>query len=321
MEQKSLEIVYSSAKVSKRGLALLIDAFVTIFLALIIFVTSNSIVTKVPFYVEVASKREKIQDKSRLFSDDHILISEYVDSLTISNREKNEYMSSRISSFYEDKDFYIDTDPNVGYNSRRNKASNGSTTLFIEEDGEIKENPLCDPSVILSFYKDEVNNYCLKQFYQYPGYLETNKFFFLTGIIEALASLTVSYTIFYLVFPLTIFRKGKKSLGMYVFKIALVGKDGLSLRIGPYVGRFFFEYFVFIIFGFASFLISWAISFTMLLTSKRKQSLTDYVLNQYKVDVSKSDVYIDFYDYTHSKEASKLASLENKDFNIDNRKR
>ena len=76
MEQKSLEIVYSSAKVSKRGLALLIDAFVTIFLALIIFVTSISIVSNAQFYVEVASKLVKIQDKSGLFRDDHILISE-----------------------------------------------------------------------------------------------------------------------------------------------------------------------------------------------------------------------------------------------------
>lgn len=322
MERNNEEIVYSSAKPSKRGLALLIDGFFTLFLALVIFALSNTFITKAPFYLEVVNKKESIQDQSSLFSPGHVLISEYVDTLSLSSREKNEYISSKIDSFYGNRDFFVDgVDPTVGYIKRKGKASNGSTVLFVYEDGELKENPNVDPASLLEFYKNEVNEECLKLFYQYPGYLETNKFFFIFGVSEALVSLTISFSLFYLVLPLTAFRRGKKTLGMYLLKIALVGKDGLSLRSGPYVGRFFFDYFVFIILSFASFLITWAISIGMLLLSLKKQSLDDYLLNQYKVDVTNSDVYIDYYEYMHSKQTRKEASLENKDFNIDNTNR
>lgn len=317
---KKEEIEYRSAKVGKRVLALLVDAFLTVFTAVIFFATSNALISSTPFYLEEKTSRENLQKESGLYTDDFILISEYVDSSSLSTREKNEYLSKHINDFYSNSTFIVDADPYKEYDQRRLKALDGSTSLFIKNEDGIKENELANPSSILSFYKSEINDECLKYLFSNEVYINTNKFFFILSFVIGAISLTLSFLIYYLILPLTAFKKGKRTLGMFIFKIGLVGKNGLSLKALPYLGRVAFDYFVFIWLSFVSFLLPWGVSFTMLLFSKRSQSLDDYVLNQYKVDISRDDIYLDYGDYRSKKENRSKASIENNDFEIETKK-
>ncbi len=317
---KKEEIEYKPSRITKRALALLVDVFLTIFTALILFACFNGLASNTPFALEEKSKRDNLQIESSLYTSDFVLISDYVDSTSFSTREKNEYLSKHIEDFYSNPAFIVGIDPYKQYEERKLKALDGTTSLFIENEGKIKENELANPSSILSFYKNEIENECLKYLYSNEIYINSNKFFFILSFVVGAASLTLSFLVYYLILPLTAFKKGKRTIGMAIFKIGLVGKNGLSLKALPYLGRVVFDYFVFIWLSFVSFLIPWGISFTMLLFSKRCQSLDDYVLNQYKVDISRDDIYLDYGDYKSHKENRDKASIENKDFEIETKK-
>ena len=115
---KKEEIEYRSAKVGKRALALLVDAFLTVFTAVIFFATSNALISSTPFYLEEKTSRENLQKESGLYTDDFILISEYVDSSSLSTREKNEYLSKHINDFYSNSTFIVDADPYKEYDQK-----------------------------------------------------------------------------------------------------------------------------------------------------------------------------------------------------------
>ena len=106
-------------------------------------------------------------------------------------------------------------------------------------------------------------------------------------------------------------------MGRALFGIGMVGKDGLNVTPGRFVARAAFSYVVYLFLNIA-FLIPLFISAGILFISSRNQSLADYVFGTQMVDSTKDDIYVDISDYLERKNSGKKASIENKDFELDN---
>ena len=152
-----------------------------------------------------------------------------------------------------------------------------------------------------------------------PGYLSSSKEYrdnlrqsIINNVLIIFISLILSNIIFYYVVPM-IYRRGKQTFGMKIFKISLLSVDGMSCSSKRYSLRFLFYLIVIVVLSVFSFLLPVLISFTMMLLSKTGQSLVDYVTNTYKVDSQTNTVYLNYEEYMynqHSRDDKKIENLD-----------
>lgn len=317
--ENSKELVYSPASFGKRIAAFVLDALLLLFAALTLFTLLNMGVQEMPFSKSNYETRSNIQNESGLYVDG-TLISTYVneDAANLSSyREKKDFLSDRLEKFYTLDAFFSDTSKHDEYSERRLEYKYEGTNLFIENNGKIEETS-GNPQYFYDFYVSEVENYALPCLYSNDEYANTTVVYLLTMIVEFIIAMTLSAIIFLLVLPLTVFRRGRQTLGKKLFKISLLSVKAVNIKTSQYILRFIFIYFVYILLGFFSFLIPELLSLAMLAFSKRRQNLVDYVFNHYQVDSTNKEIYLDIADYYMHMQAKKKAKLENKDLELTN---
>lgn len=313
MENKKLE--YSVPKKHKRFLANLIDLFCIGFTTFLLFALSNMIVNEMPSYKAELQTRHKIQIDSGLYAEDGTDIVTYVNSDEVNfvtTEEKKNYLKDKIDEFYNNP-YFFNLDNNTAkkeYDERKLNASSEGVMLFVMDNNNIIENNV-NPELLYTFYQSEIQDYCLGYFLYNDAYLNTTKTITIVTFLQILIDLTISVIIFYLIFPLTFFRRGRLTFGRCVFKIGLIAKNALNVTWGKFVLRFIFVYFVYFIVSFVSLLIPIFVSFSMQFFSKRGQNLVDYVLNQYMVDITTEEIYLNYGDYVSRKDLKNNAKLEN----------
>lgn len=312
------ELVYTPAKRWKRITAFLLDAILFLFTAVTLFSIANMALQEAPFLKENNAKRLSIQNESGLYVEGN-LISSYVDmseSGLSTNREKKDFLKERIDTFYVSS--FSNADARKEYQTRQLEYQYNDDFLFEKnEKGLVEEKPL-NPEYFVSFYKEEVSNHCLSYLYTSSEYAQTTITSLITMIVEFAICLLLSSFLFYLVFPLWVFKRGHQTLGRKAFKISLLSVKAVNVKTGSYVGRYFFILFVYIFLGFFSFLLPEFVSLGMLLFSSRHQDLVDYVFNHYEVDSSNQEVYLDLADYHLHMQEREKATLENKDLDLTN---
>lgn len=271
---------------------------------------------------EMNSKRLQIQNESHLFIDGEN-INNYVDSEDLSGfttyRQKKDFLGEQISMFYTNTYFFPDDIELENYDKRRLDYKADEETIFVLNDNEVIEKE-ADPKLFYDFYKREITDNCFQLLYNNKDYASTTTFFLLAGIIEFSGCLFISFAIYEVLVPLTILKRGRQTIGKKVFKISLVSVKALNVTPGIFVLREVFCFFVYIVLGIFGFLLPEFVSLGMLLFSTRKQDLTDYVFNQYHVDSSNQDVYLNLGEYYARMGDKEKAKLENKDFDITNKK-
>ena len=94
----------------------------------------------------------------------------------------------------------------------------------------------------------------------------------------------------YLIPPL-FFRRGRKTLGKALYHIGLVDSKIFSPTVPRFLARFAILLFAEIILSLVTFGAPMIISFTMMLTTKKKQGFPDYLLGLTEVDTSKQKIY------------------------------
>ena len=321
---KKIEVVYTKAKLGKRMLAHVIDVGSLAILSVIFFVGFHYGFQASPLYISKERELEQVKEESGLYIKG-IEATTYMES----NSHKDEYPSyasmkddlgNRIYTFYQNPTYFSSTVRLDEYNQRRLAAKttvgDAQVNLFEVIDEQIKEKSGISDETFYNFYKGEFENYAMANLINNTTYLQITQFVFISEASIILIAITISFTGVYLILPLTAFKRGRQTLGMKLNKIGLITVRAVNESAGVYVGRFFFNYFVFIPLNFISFLIPSFVSLGMMFFSKTNSSITSYVFNDYMVDVDLKKIYMNEAEREYAEEELKKFKLENKDLNL-----
>lgn len=318
VENKVIEVVYFKAKLGRRIFALFIDISLFILTTFILFSITNTPITNSSWYKAKDNQLTEIRNESGLYVEG-IVLTTYVEqsgSLT-SFEQKKVFVSERIDTFYNNTTYIKDINSNKEqYNQRKLTAkTDKGVNLFILDGSTIVENNVSD-ELLYNFYKDEIDNFALAQLFNSNLYFNLVQFSFLTTLVQFISLIVLTYSIYFVVLPLTCFKRGRQTIGLKLSKIGLISVRADNVTPGKYIGRSIFNFFIFVVLNFFSFLIPSFVSLGMMFFSKRGDSLTNYVFNDYAVDVSNQSIYFNALEREEQTNRLKQISIENKDLRL-----
>lgn len=318
IEKPKVEVSYSKASLSKRMIASVIDLCLIFFTCIVLFTCFIYPIRNLPIYTKQIDIQNSLRIESNLYVDENTTILNYASNdENLSNYSlKKDYLSSKIEAFYANKTFFSSNSEYLSYQERKLEAkSQDGLNLFKTENDNIVETNQ-KPEEYYNFYYSEIENYCFSYLFNCPSYGEATSTIFLIIVISLLIFLVVSFLIYIVILPTTCFKRGRQTIGMKMFKIALIGVDGMNVKLDRYLCRCLFTLSIMYFLDFFSFLIPLFISLGMMYISKTNQNLTDYVFNQYYIDCKDDDIYLDQGEYFSKKENLKEISLTNKDISL-----
>ena len=207
---------------------------------------------------------------------------------------------------------YDSAEDEAAYTTRRLSYVYEGTNMFVVSEGAVTE-AVDNPSVYWRFYKKDAIDFAYKLVLTSPGYLDATRGVFLYFVVEALVCFTFSFSIFYVLLPLTAFRRGRRTLGKAVLKVGYLGADALNPSWKRYACYCLFLYGDIYLGSVVSFLIPIIVSVSMAFLSQRRQDLAEYVTNIYLVDNRSQEIYLDYGDYVVHTDERENATLENPD--------
>lgn len=319
MEQKQnkIEVVYKKAKLGKRMLAYFIDIGLLIMSTFIMLSIINIPITSSPWYKSKDAELVQLRNETGLF-ENGINIVDYLteNSDYPSYEEKKNELSKRIDNFYKNKTYFSDLEKiKNDYDNRKLSAKKDGVNLFVSQDGQVVENAV-SAEALYNFYVDETQNYTFAYLMRNVNYFYLTRFSFLVTVVEFVSLFTLFFLVYFLILPLTCFKRGRQTIGMKLEKIGLISVKAVNVGAGKFVGRFVFNYFVFFILDFVGFLIPAIVSVTMMYVNKTNSNLTNYVFNDYAVDITDKTIYLNSLERAESEFKLQEISLENKDFTI-----
>lgn len=309
--QNKIEVVYTKAKLSRRLFAHFFDIGI-LFLSVAIFLSiSNTIITNTGFYNRKEQQLIQLREDSKLYVSNVDIVTYVKDSSEHPTFEdkKNE-LATRINDFYNNSTYFSGYDIWKEYNQRKLDSS-----LFKQE-GELVVENSTNYEALFNFYSSEVNDHAVGFLLRNSTYLNLVRYKFWTILIQTVSLLTFFFTIYYLVLPLTVFRRGRQTIGMKLEKIGLISVWADNISIGKYIGRFFFMFLVFVPINFVSFLLPSIVSTTMTYVTKTNSSLVNYVFNDYMVDVTNQMIYLNPLERLDAENKLENLSIENKDLRL-----
>ena len=323
-EKKIQEVVYARAKTGKRIGVFFIDVFLFFFTGFLLFSAFHPLVSHLPFYETNLQTRRDLQGKSGFYREDGTDIVSYFhqeasETEFPSARTKKDYLANALDAFYQNDDFLspeAQERAQADYRQRKTYATYQDVSLFVMTDDAWAENEV-NPEWLLSFYENEVNQYAQPLFVGYLPYLETTRVIWITSFGEAVVALTLAFALYFLATPLTLGKRGRKTLGMKLLQIGYVTSEGITPSSGKTCLHALFVYFIDFLVSFVSFLLPLFVSFGMMMLGKHKQTLSEYLWNWTAVDTKDQEVYLDYADFFQHEQARKEASIENKNFEID----
>lgn len=312
----SNEIVYEKASMMKRFIAYFFDLSLWLLTSFIFFSLVNTIVNSTGWYKQIDQQLVTIRNDSKLYLN-NVIISKYVETEGgfESIKEQNEFLTYCIDEFYSNSDYFTDTLHIKKYNERKLTTKTEGVNLFIIDGETIKENSV-NPTYLNEFYKNEVDNYCVGYLFNNKTYGKLSGTVFMKSVVEFASTLTFFFLIFFLVLPLTCFKRGRQTIGMKLEKIALINAKAVNVPTKIYLLRVTFMLLVMVYVNFFSFLIPSFVSVGMMLTTKTAQSLPNYIFNDYFVDVNNQHIYLNEVERYLAKAKMQEVSIENNDFII-----
>ena len=315
-ETNKIEVVYDKAPLSKRLLSHFFDISIWLLTTLIFFTIINMIVNNSGWYKSKQNELIQLRNESKLYKD-NVVISSYVDGENefTSIVEKKQFLATCIDEFYSNSDYFKDDKHLTQYTDRKLKATADGIHLFLTNDEQVVENEV-QPALLLDFYKKEVDDHALGYLLRNSKYFNLTRFDFIKVVVEVASSATLFYLVYYLVLPLTFFKRGRQTIGMKLSRIGLLDIHALTVKNSAFILRTLFNLLVFVYINIFSFLVPTFVSVGMMYLTKTNQSLTNYVFNDYFVDCSNQHIYLDEGERQTSKDKLEKVSIENKDFVI-----
>ena len=306
---------YSKARIYQRVFSFFIDLFLAVLLGMIINSLCGLVTSVVPKYQEVLQERIELQDQSGLFDENQKLWTLSLEGSDMTIQEKKELLSTRLDEFYHNDVFFEDDTFYQSYQKRKSEAVNEKGELLFKLiSGSYVERDFSD-DVYYSFYQKEFENYASAALSHNVRFADLSNLIVRISVIEIVLSMSVGFALSFVIMPL-ILKRGRKTIGMYLFKISLVGGDALNVR-----GKtLLFRNVLLLLIGYwltiFTFGIPWLVSLTMMTFSKTGQDFFDYMSGTYVVSTKDKDIYLDYAEYLARTEESKKASIENRDFEM-----
>lgn len=314
-DENNTVLEYSKARIYQRVFSFFIDLFLAVLLGMIINSLCGLVTSVVPKYQEVLQERIELQDQSGLFDENQKLWTLSLEGSDMTIQEKKELLSTRLDEFYHNDVFFEDDTFYQSYQKRKSEAVNEKGELLFQLiSGSYVEKDFSD-DVYYSFYQKEFENYASAALSHNVRFADLSNLIVRISVIEIVLSMSVGFALSFVIMPL-ILKRGRKTIGMYLFKISLVGGDALNVR-----GKtLLFRNVLLLLIGYwltiFTFGIPWLVSLTMMTFSKTGQDFFDYMSGTYVVSTKDKDIYLDYAEYLARTEESKKASIENRDFEM-----
>lgn len=318
--ETTLDVEYESAKLYKRWVAFIIDIILAFIIGMMLSTAIGKITTFFPSYKAVVEERAKLQETSGLYDEEGnlVLLDMRKSDKTVS--EKKEILRTTLENFYQNS-AYFGTDASTYYLEYQERKQEAQTEdgkkLFvpsITDDKIYVEGNLSD-QIYYDFYDQEFERYAIAYQSLNVDYTNATNLLNRISIIELAISLSIGFSFTFILVPFII-KRGRKTLGMYLFKISVVGADALNVSGKTLLARNLLLLLIGYWVSIFTFGLPWAISATMMHLTKTKQDFFDYVTNTYVVESEKKDVYLNYAEFLSRQQRKEVASIENEDFRI-----
>ena len=324
-KNKVTEISYYRPKFWKRCFAILFDSIICFLVSLSLFLGVKEIVDNVPYSKEINNNLNALKLESDIYIYSNNLeritdiVSYYNQSTSVSMGAMEIDLVNRIDNFFvfleEKEGSKISSQAINNYNEAKlstNLVYNNKSYFILIDNVVIKNEEANIPSemYVENFYKPYIDEVLqgyfssIDEVLTYTRY-QSNMLFFL----EIPLGLFLGYGLVFYVVPLC-FRRGKQTLGRFIFKIGLVDKNILSVKTGLFTIRFLILFFVEVLLSIFTFAIPLFISFSMMAFSKKKQTFHDFMLGIEEVDVEVDKIF-----FSKSEIFGKKETISYKDFN------
>ena len=315
MEDSRTEVVYTKVKPGKRMLGHLIDVGIFLITSVLLFTLSNVVIKETGFYKQKINSLIQLRNDSKLYVNNKVVTTYVEDDTLFPNYEdKKNYLSVAIDEFYHNSTYFDDVAKQLEKYDKRRLAKPNLFELNAEE--VVVEKEGAEAKKLYSFYKTEIDDYALVYLYNNIEYVTLSRFSFWCTFFEILFSVFLSFLVFYYIFPAFIFRRGRQTIGMKLLKYGIITIHAVNQGLGIFSLRCVFNFFIFLPLNFVSFLIPTFLSLGMMYFNKTNSSLTNYVFNDYMVDLTSQEIYLNDLERIEAQEALKNMSIENKDFTL-----
>lgn len=305
--KNKIELNYYRPNLSKRLFSRIVDGIILLFLSGILYLSIGAIYKCIPEYNNAYNTLEEIRLNSNLYvksNNKTVNVSTYIyNDEKMSDSQKEAYLLEHLNGFFEymksyNEESYLKVINNYDNFRLSSSLTYNSYPLFIKnEDGSIDKNTSIN--IPISTYIDKC----------YTVYIDTNCNGFLNSEVKEYLTLNkyLSMMNFYINIPISvfiasiltyfipplIFKRGRKTLGMLLYRIGFVNKDLYNLTFKEYIKKFLLFYFSEFLLSFLTFGIPLIISLTMMLITKNKQTFDEYMLNIQEVSTYDSTIYYD----------------------------
>ncbi|MCH3909751.1 MAG: RDD family protein [Bacilli bacterium] len=323
-KNNGINITYYRPLFHRRILADVIDALLMLLLALLCFVGIRAIFQSTDEYQMRNTRMNTNREESGLYvkyNNKYSLLSDYyyADSSNVS-------ASEMMVSYEKGMDtFLVYLEDSVGdeakttvqedYDAfRLSVKDSGGLYYFVNDGGTIKKNSASSATysdyssnVYKPYYEDHAEGY----FTVYaPHYVEDSHYFaniFL--FVEVPVSILVaSIVIFYI--PPLFFKRGRQTIGKFLYKIGRVDKDTLAVSFWRYTAESAILIFAVVMLSLFTLGIPLIISFSLMAFSKKKQDFADYMLSINEIDLNFGKIY-------YSYDEVELESLKKENTHVD----
>lgn len=322
-----MEVSFSLPKYRTRLFSFFFDFMCMVIFALLAVFAMQAIMNNVPYYKSANQTLNKLQLESGLYVErkdgtTKLMCEYYRVEKEEQYEEYNKMFDEALTAFYKNPKFFDQTDPKSGiylYNIQKIPEGESESKLFIYEDETkttIVEKVDAKKNLLNDFYTQVMSEKAVAYVVNNNEYVASTKTITLTFIfVILLIPIVLSVFIFELVFPL-IFKRGRKTLGKLIFKIAVVDNRGLSASLPRFLARFGLFFIVEVILGIVTFAIPLIVSFTMMVFSKRNQSFHDYVAGTIVVEGPMTSICMNEEEYLKKHEKDQNFILNKEDVQL-----
>lgn len=298
-----MEVTFTKAKFSSRIFAFMVDAFLMIVTALGLVIGSRYLFGSMAFYQNATNKIKDIEIVSHLYyqdenGDNTILCDHFKPDSEEKCAEYNPQLDQALSDFYHESFFFDQSDSESGY-SLYIKQRMDSGLFIYTDDSHTDVAPKDDvkASELYETYSSLMKHDALSYIAKNVDYINSARTINLTFIfLILLLPITISVFIYEFIIPI-IFKRGRKTIGKFLFKLGVVDQKGLSPSFLRFFARFLLIYSLEIVLSLVAFLIPLIVSTSMFFFSKNNQAFHDYVSGTYVVSCENSNIFLNKEEY------------------------
>ncbi len=296
MEEKTdvVEIKATTPKFFRLASSALFDALTVVLLSLLLCLATFPIYFATPAYQEPTSLREEIMIASHLYERNdggvRLISTSLKEDSSLTYKQKNERLSESLSYCYA---VYLNEEFNGKGKDVLNSYFAAETyegSLLFGSDGSRLLKDEAYEEAYLGAYCEVLESHGVIDLNLKAGFSNARTKILWGYIVAFLIAFSLSCLVLLLAVPLCL-KKGKRTLGMLLTKLAYLDQWGFSPSSKRWVLRFFFEWILILCGAFFTFGTTLVFSCAFSAWRKDHQSVSDYVFAVYPVDVSSTEIY------------------------------